>query len=287
MENDAAPQGKLFSDLYIDKGPPLGDSARARERLCASFSEFARHRLPQVAQLMRARKGIKIRVVGVTEDHYRFDEFFRNAALVDLLDSITLIATALDPPGTSHRRDGWVDEVRFIFQTENLRYRVDDLGGVHFNPDEAFERVRVCMINALQSKRYGNAAAAADDAYRALDGQPADGKGAVRSIFEAAEIVFRLLVGDTKCQRLGTDEVDKFLAPMLAQHYVTDDPAKHSASLLAKSFRQWVASAHFQRHGQPVEEPYQPPPEIALTLLSQGTAFVRWLAELDRAVNGG
>ncbi len=159
---------------------------------------------------------------------------------------------------------------------------------MHYNPDEAFERVRVSAVGALQVKRYGNAAAELERAYKALDERPMkNGKGAVRSVFEAAEITFRLLIGDSKCQRLGTDEIGTFLAPMLARHYAADEPAKHSASLLAKSFKEWVASAQFHRHGQPVEDPYQPPPEIALALVSQGTAFLRWLAELDRAVNGG
>ena len=225
---------------------------------------------------------------GLSEPYHDFGEFFRKAALVDLLDVITIIAFMLGPQrGPSRERDSWVQAVRIIFKQENLRYRVDDLGGVHYSPDEAFERGRVSAIGALQAKRYGNAALEVDRAYKALDEEPMNGKGAVKAIFEAAEIIFRLLVGDTKCQRLGTDEVDKFLTPMLARRYAADEPAKHSASLLVKSFKQWVASAHFQRHGQPVEEPYQPPPEIALTLLSQGTAFVRWLAELDRALNGG
>jgi hypothetical protein len=288
MTNQQAPEGQLFSDLYIEKGPPLRDSSRARERLFAHFEEIASHDHAVIARAIHARKGIKIRVRGLSEPYHDFGEFFREAAVVDLLDVITIIAAMLGPQrGPSRQRDLWVRAVRFIFMQENLRYRVDDLGGVHYSPDEAFERVRVSAIGALQAKRYGNAAAEVDRAYKALDEQPMNGKGAVKAIFEAAEIIFRLFVGDTKCQRLGTDEIETFLAPMLAQHYAADEPAKRSASLLAKSFKQWVASAQFQRHGQPVEEPYQPPAEIALTLLSQGTAFVRWLAELDRAMNGG
>jgi hypothetical protein len=100
------------------------------------------------------------------------------------LDAITIIAVCLEKPD----RDAWIRAARFIFATENLRYRVDDPGGVHYNPDEAFERVRVAAIGALQPKRYANAAEAIDQAHKALDERPLNGKGAVRSIFEAAEI---------------------------------------------------------------------------------------------------
>jgi hypothetical protein len=268
--SDDTPQGRLFSDLYIEKGPPLKDSKRARERLLARFQELATYKKPsEIAVAIHRLRGVPIEVTGFTEAHYRFDKFFREAALTDVLDGITIVALTLD----ARDRERWINTVRYIFETENLRYRVDDRGGVHFNPDEAFERVRVSAIGALQPKRYGNSAAEVDRAYKALDERPMNGKGAVRSIFEAAEIIFRLLVTNTKCQRLGTDEIDNFLAPILAKFYAADEPGKLSASLLAKSFKQWVASAHFQRHGQPVEEPYQPPPEIALTLISQGTAF--------------
>jgi hypothetical protein len=122
-----------------------------------------------------------------------------------------------------------------------------------------------------------------ESALKELDRLTPDGKAAVTGEFEAAEILFKLMVKDTKCQRLGSDEITKFLGPIFAAQYQKDEPATRSAHLLAGSFGKWVDAVHFQRHGQPVEEPYRLSLDLAIALLQAGMAWIRWLAMLDRA----
>jgi hypothetical protein len=284
---DETPKGRLFSELYVDPGASRRNiGSAARERLCANFGDVGRYNFADVAEALHLRKGIKIRRPPSYETEvYCFDEFFRDASLVDLLDTITIIAIVLATKRAKLVRDQWVERVGWILETEHVVYRVDELGGVHYNPDRAFERVRVSAVAGLQAKRYGNAGDAVERAYKALG--DADGKGAVREVFGAIEIVFRLMINDNKCQRLGSPEIGTFLAPLLKKHYADDEPAMRSAQRLANSLKGWVDGAHFQRHGQPIEEPYQPPDEVAVVLVSQGTAFLRWLTDLDRAMNGG
>jgi len=43
----------------------------------------------------------------------------------------------------------------------------------------------------------------------------------------------------------------------------------------------WIEAAHFYRHEPGMEEPAQPPLELAIELVSVGAAFIRRLAGLD------
>ncbi len=110
---EAEPKGRLFSDLYVEKGPPNAESERARERLCARFLELAQYKLHEIARAIHVRKGIKNPHGRSLRVHYFFDQFFRDAALVDVLDAVTLIGMVLGPP-RSFRHTEWVELVRIL-----------------------------------------------------------------------------------------------------------------------------------------------------------------------------
>jgi hypothetical protein len=81
----------------------------------------------------------------------------------------------------------WCSEVRHIFQEENLHYRVDERGGVHFSFDVEFDRSIAATIAALQGARYKAALTNFEGAMSALGKGPPDGKAAIRGTFDAAE----------------------------------------------------------------------------------------------------
>ncbi len=48
-----------------------------------------------------------------------------------------------------------------------------------------------------------------------------------------------------------------------------------------KVLKEWADANHYQRHGQAVELPRNPPMELAILVVSVGTAMARWLIEID------
>jgi hypothetical protein len=64
-----------------------------------------------------------------------------------------------------------------------------------------FEHVRVASIAHLGTSRYNAGLSEFEAAYRPIEASPPDAKLAVRSMFEAIETLFKLLVG-SKASRL-------------------------------------------------------------------------------------
>ncbi|MBL0934266.1 MAG: hypothetical protein IBJ07_05905 [Rhizobiaceae bacterium] len=118
-----------------------------------------------------------------------------------------------------------------------------------------------------------------DQALRALDTVPPDGKAAVRATFASAEGLFRVMLPNAP--RLGAAEIDKHLGPELSSLYSTDTTAQRAAAKLLASFKGWVDAAHFYRHEPGQKEIAQPPLTVAVLLMQQGAGFIRWLAQLD------
>jgi hypothetical protein len=219
-------------------------------------------------------------------------KFLATADLRDVLDLVTIAyqtTLAYDRGSQSWEPDrgkgkGWLETVRRVFREENLRYLVDDKGGVHFAIDDEFERNSATTIKALDAPRYAAARANFDNALAHLSAAPVSAKDAIRSVFAANEGLFRLMF--TKAPRLTADEADHSLAPLL-QKLNAGDPASAGASAkLLRSFKEWIEAAHFYRHEPGHEEPKEPPLEIAVLMVSSGAIWLRWLAELDQKPAG-
>jgi hypothetical protein len=101
----------------------------------------------------------------------------------------------------------WRIGVQHIFQEENLHYRVDDRGGVHFSFDAECDRSIAATIAALQGARYKAALTNFEGAMGALGKGPPDGKAAIRGTFDAVEGLFRLMF--TNSPRLTAQEASR------------------------------------------------------------------------------
>lgn len=276
------PKGQRFSKLYIERGSPTLDSKRLRTRLHGYFTT-----LMPAAEALRLARLIQNEVgVIISQDlhgNFRWRSFFEEADVRDLLDSITLIWMVLrasDHSISTHEK--WVQAVRHVMQEENAGYRVDDEGGVHYDVDQEFERNRAATVAALQAARYGAALAAFEDAHRALDRDPPDGKTAIRETFDAIETVFKLMFN---VSRLSGSEVGRYLKPFVQKIYEGNEPAINAANQFLEGFAKWTNAAHQYRHAQNVEEPTPPPVGLAIAMMSTGASYLRWLAELDQQMN--
>jgi hypothetical protein len=269
---DQPPRGKLFSEVYIERGQPTQDSLRMRRRIGELIHEF-RPLEENLPAAVRQRLGIFV------QHHPHWPGFLEKAELKDVLSLVT-VAYRLLRAGDA--RGGmtmlWLRSVQTIYQEENVHYRVDDEGGVRFHFDEEFAHNRASAIATLQPARYANALHAFESGMTELRKTPPNGKGAVRGVFAAAEAIFKLI---TTARRLGASELEG-LGPKLHRHYARDETARNAATKMLNSFKDWVDAAHFYRHeaGKP-DEIVQPPLELAVYLVSTGASHVRWLAELD------
>ena len=270
--------GKRFSLNYLSRGEPTDDSKRMRARLAALLGPLAGPG-DYLGELVLQELGVRVpRPYG-----YDWDTFLEKAAIRDVLDLVTLALVGMRQQNGVSATAPWLPGVRRIFQEENVRYRVDDHGGVHFTIDDVFERNIGVTIKALDAPRYAAALMNFNASLASLSETPPATKEAIRAVFAANEGLFRLMF--PKSPRLAADEVDK-VVPLLAK-LTAGDPASAGASTkLLRSFREWIDAAHFYRHEAGHEEPKAPPLEITVLLVSAGAGWVRWLAELDRQATG-
>lgn len=289
MSDKDPPVGGLFSRTYLERGKPARDSARARLRLLALMQKhFSDRALMELAERIKSELGVEVDLAGADGpygeqlDYYNWERFFKkDAELRDILDAQTIMCGMLAEARLSSAAE-WPQWVAAILSQEGFSYRVDEKGGIHPLVDNEFERNRVVGISALAGGRYQAALAEFEKAHEALDGPTPDWKVAIRSTFESAEIIFRLLC--PKAARLGSGEVDQHLKPVVQRLYRENQAALTAGALTAESLRRWVDGAHQYRHGQPIEEPAPPPGDLAVAMVSLGMAWVRWLAEIDQQV---
>jgi hypothetical protein len=266
------PPGKRFTHVYTDRGEPIGDSARMRVRLRSLV--FSIRPLHEAGHIVTSELGI--------EFHNWYD-FFDNAPLRDILDFITVGYNHLIDSRAAFYPDQWLRDVQRVFSEENIHYRLDHQGGVHFNFDPEFTRATVAALSALQPQRYANSLDAYNKSLAALAEAPPDGKGAIRATFTAIEGLFRLMFPEV--QRLAAREASRF-GPLIERAYQGDRVAQETCEKLFHSLRGWIDAAHCYRHeeGKP-DTVAQPPLTLPVCLISTGAAHLRWLAELDAATS--
>ncbi len=208
-----------------------------------------------------------------------FESFFESAEIRDVLDSITVITEAVKGEGIARR---WLDFVEKIFREENLEYTVDQAGIVHFFIDKEFEENKLSTLACLNAPKYNAVRNEFEEAYKSLDLDPPDTKESIRRIFESLEIIYKLITNRSGNSRLAARSVQSDIVPVVTQMYENDETAMKAATGIVKSFGEWVTSAHWYRHGQNTEEPINPPLELTVVFISNGSSYLRWLVELDQ-----
>ena len=112
-----------------------------------------------------------------------------------------------------------------------------------------------------------------------MDSDPPDNKAAVRSMFESLEILVRLMIPSAK--NLNRWLVENTLKQKCLSTISTEPTALNVVTGLFDGFADWVNGLHNYRHGQPSEQPVAPSEEVAVYVLSSGSAFLRWLVGIN------
>lgn len=269
-------EGKRFSLLYLERKEPLRDSQRFRNRLATYFGEELNESNREIAKIIEMETGA---IVPSYMSSYYMNDFFRENELRDVLDSITLIYKTVF---SDRKKEAWKKFVTRVFREENLGYRLDSECGVHYFVDEEFERNRFSTLSMLDRTPYSGVRTAYEEAYKYMDNAPIDTKASVRSMFESIEILVKQMV-ETK--NLNKHVVENALKKKCMSMYEVNKTASKVMSVMFDGFALWVDGLHNYRHGQADEEPVAPTEEMAIYVLSSGSAFLRWLVTINNHLN--
>ncbi|MEJ1167869.1 hypothetical protein [Variovorax sp. CCNWLW235] len=286
----SAPLGMPFTRLYLQPAAPLSDSAPFRIRLGSYAQEHLKAEHGDLATFLRVEGGLKLSHTG----YWRYDQFFETAALPDILNAITFVyrylmgkhATRLRFVNVSPFEDmavAWRQFVHRVLSEQSIGYIVDALCGVHFQVDAEFQRNQASVLRGLGHPRYAAVKAALENALGHLDAQPVDSKSAVRSAFEAMEILARLMV--PQAQNLNRRMIDTHLKPQMVAGVIEPTDLAMMGKML-DGFADFVDSIHHYRHGQGVQQPIAPSMDVAVYVLSSAASAVRWLVSVDAKANG-
>ncbi len=256
----------------------LPDSDRMRRRLGALYGQF--HDRSSFGNALKAELGIAL---SLTYESYHWPPLIAKLELRDVLDSVTIRWRTITDSYEDRRtraRNVFLVQVRRVFAEEQVRYRIDELGGVHFAVDTDFENARIAAIARLGKSRYAGVRTSYEEAFATLDRVPPDGKAAIRAAFFAVENLFRLIF--PKAHQLSGAEVVKHLKPAVDDEFANQKPAINLAQKQVAAFCDWIDGAHFYRHEPGTEEPAQPPLDLAIYMVAQAGAHLRWLATFDQ-----
>jgi hypothetical protein len=269
-----------YSQLYIERGQRIPDSLRFRNRLAAFFYRLNRDELGHkirgsIVASIHEDLGCQVPFEGAA---HSLPRFIRETEIRDVLDAITIAArviTAALPRGSSPQ---WQKLVARVFEEENLSYRLGPDDVVHPFIDVEFEVTRAATIAALGGPQFGEARRDFDAALRHLrDGEH---KQAIRAMFPAVETAAKVLYPG-RFARLDVSAVQRDMSQRLDEKYVGNQPAITAGRGLLRSFEQWIVASQPYRHGQEVQEPTEPPQDLAVAHISTGATFLRWMIELS------
>jgi len=265
-------EGQRFSQVYLNQGTQINDSERMRNRISAFHSDLRDDDRHKIVELIHIETGAKVPFMGT---YFSLTRFVEKCPIRDLLDAITIIYRYFLAGGQTRRSQAWHAFVTRVFKEENLGYRLDEKGGVHFFIDEEFERNRSTLISLLAQQP--SVLSAFEKAYNFLDRDPPDTANSIRAIFEAMEILYKHIINAQGKDRLNSVGVQKKLKPLLQEKYSDSEVVSTATDHLMDGLCDWLDAGHMYRHGQKTDEPQAPPLEYAVLYVSQGASYLRFL----------
>lgn len=216
--------------------------------------------------------------------YVNWPSYLENLPWRDFLSVFSIILDVLNETGSAKAEDRIVSLVRTlrrIFAEENARLTLGRDGIIHPKIDLAFERTRASLVRGIDSNDYEAVKGHLDAVDSSLLSEPPDGAAAIRSIFLAAENVFKQM-SKRDNKSLADTAANKELEHLLQEAYGSGTHERKVANLQLRGFRNWINAAHHYRHDEGKSEASQPPDEMYICLVSEGFAWVRWLVDLRR-----
>lgn len=174
--------------------------------------------------------------------------------------------------------ENWHRFVMRVFKEENMGYRLDEKGGVHFFIDHEFEHNKSTLLAGLTSQPAVKGSF--EKAYSFLDQDPPDTDSAIRSMFESLEILYKHIIKSEGKDRLNSIGVQNKLKPILQQAFSENPVASRACDHMMDSLCDWIDAGHMYRHGQKVDKLSPAPIELTVLFITQGAGFIRFLLPL-------
>lgn len=276
------PLGRRFSHVYLERGDPVEDSEVIRNRISEFFYARFIGRAEDILEHLLAEIGLPI--PGRLEAS-RVRDFLKAAPVYAFFDACTEISQfLLQSREYSRQREAsdWIAFLQRVFTEENSRFEVDAEGGIHPRVDAAFRDLEVAAVRDLEKPRYATALAHFEEALAAFDEQLAGTGRAIREMHLAVEDVFKLVCPNAS--RLEPNSIDKDLKPLIARRL--SGPELAATNLMLKGFGLVASAAHQYRHAQGAQAA-PASVELAVAMMTNGIAFLRWLIAFDQAEQSG
>lgn len=199
-------------------------------------------------------------------------QFFRDAEIDDVLDSITLIHKIIPRPK-------WKEFVERAFREEGLDYTLDEECGVHPYVDAEFQHNKTSTLRCLQKEELKGVKHEFEQAFDKLNSSRKDTKGAIKAINEAVEKLAKNMDG---INEKNLDEAIPKLDNILNEVYKKDKVLLDASKAVKKSLKEWNISCHQYRHGKDADKINNPSDEYTILMLSQGASYIRWLLDVEQ-----
>ncbi|QNK66860.1 hypothetical protein [Variovorax sp. PAMC26660] len=263
----------LFIYRYMDRAAPRGDSPRFRVRIGAAFPD-GDGSSAEVKRRLRAEAGI---VVPTGQWGTLWNDFFTRSPMEEVLTAITITFNFLLRQSGPRPAAIYRASVERALAEEHMGFRIDEQGIIHYAVDEVFEGMRAATLAILNDPVLAVARSCYESAFQHLDRHPPDTKPAIRSMFEALEVIAKQLNPTARNLHANLCRVqlrDQYLAVSAG-----DGVEQRVWGAMFEGMAQWVQGMHEYRHGQ-VDNLAPPTEEFTVYVLSSGSAFLRLLAHL-------
>jgi hypothetical protein len=273
--------GKLFSEVYGERGLASQDDDRFRSMIWAAFGNiFRREDHGNIARFVTLKSGMEIACTVGYNAYYHWEEFIKRVSINDLLDVITLILRWVESnPYQDKRGEDWILAVRSALANRQMAYEMNKQGAIRHRVDAVFQRGAELTLACLRGAALEGPRIDVDAAFDDLLKRPPDTKGAAMKIFSAAETVFKLVVQTGSALTNGNASAS--LMPIIQRLVENGDQAiKQAQPRLVSAFASWSDACQPYRHGQREEDIVAPPMDLAVALVSQGADHIRWMMSL-------
>jgi hypothetical protein len=220
--------GDFYSRNYLRSSVASPDNARARHRLAAYLEEYYSDDERDIGLCIERELGLKPRYPGSATYVIYWESFLSKLEIDDFLDVMTA-AIRFRPQQRKNKRGSIVTYdllsfARRVFSEQNLAYRIDDKGGIHPAIDAAFAINSLSLLRRLDEAQLQATAEHIARAERSLLPSSCDGRQAIRSTFDAAENLLKVIFPN--CTQLKAQSVTEQLGPYLVAQYKEDRAKK-------------------------------------------------------------
>ena len=258
----------LFLYRYLERAAPRGDSPRFRVRLSAACPDIDAVR-GKVYTSLRTEAGI---TPPRSQWGVDWEEFFTESPMEEVLTAVTITFQQLRGYQAAA---SYLSAVGRALAEENIGFRIDAQGVIHYAVDEVFEGERAALLAVLNASPLAAARRAYESVYRHMSSQPPDTLSAARAMFDSVEIVARQLCPAHKNLHAGLCRGE--LRDLCLNALGGDAIEQKVWTGMFTGLVEWVAAMHTIRHGQPLStSPLTE--EFAVFAISSGSAYLRLLA---------